>query len=116
MCSPVLKLFVTGRNRLADRAQRNLRRVRDAVPDLDVTVVDILESPEEAEQERIVATPLLIRVSPPPQKRLFGDLSDVRVVLSELDLWDDGSSESLRAASSTPQVTPGPHPEPPAAT
>lgn len=82
----VVKLFVTGRGSLADRAQRNLRRIGRMVDGLVVEVVDILENPDAADDERVVATPLLIRLSPDPQKRIFGDLSDVDLVLAELEL------------------------------
>ena len=86
MSETFVKLYVTGRNTLADRAQQNLRRVNELKPDLRVEVVDILEDPDAAESERIVATPLLVRIFPAPEKRLFGDMSDTDVVLSELGL------------------------------
>ena len=85
-----LKLYVTGRNRLSDRAQKNLRKLTDLLDSSHVEVVDILEEPDVAESNRIVATPLLVRVSPKPEKRIFGDLSDVDVLVTEMGLIDDG--------------------------
>jgi circadian clock protein KaiB len=42
--------------------------------------------PEVAERERILATPLLVRVAPPPTRRVAGDLSDTDRVLWNLGL------------------------------
>jgi len=52
----------------------------------EITVVDVLEHPELAEREKILATPTLVKVAPPPLRRLIGDLSDKALVLSLLDL------------------------------
>ena len=86
----VVRLFVTGRGSLSDRAQRNLRNIARSVGGLAVEVVDILENPDEAEAERVVATPLLVRLAPEPPKRVFGDLSDTSIVMSELELRPAG--------------------------
>lgn len=51
-----------------------------------ITIVDVLEHPELAEEEKILATPTVIRELPLPRRRLVGDLSDVRGVLSALDI------------------------------
>ena len=51
-----------------------------------VEVVDVQEKPEVAERERILATPLLVRVAPPPTRRIAGDLSDTDRVLWNLGL------------------------------
>jgi circadian clock protein KaiB len=52
----------------------------------EVVIVDVLESPQMAEDERILATPTLIRELPPPARRIIGDLSDAAQVLLCLDL------------------------------
>ena len=48
-------------------------------------VIDVLERPRLAEDERILATPLLIKQLPPPLRRIIGDLSDREQVLLGLD-------------------------------
>ena len=40
-------------------------------------MVDVADHPEVAEAERIVATPMLVRVAPAPVRRIVGDLSDL---------------------------------------
>lgn len=84
----VLKLYITGRTVRAERALSNLRRICEE--DLDgrytLEVIDISEDPQLAEDERILATPLLIKQLPPPLRRLIGDLSNREQVLLGLDV------------------------------
>jgi len=46
----------------------------------------VLEFPEMAENERILATPTLIKSLPPPLRRVIGDLSDKEKVLLGLEV------------------------------
>jgi circadian clock protein KaiB len=46
----------------------------------------VLEHPELAEQDKILATPTLIKQLPPPLRRVIGDLSDADKVLLGLEL------------------------------
>jgi circadian clock protein KaiB len=85
----VLKLYVTGQTPRAERAIANLRRLcdHDLEGRYEVEVVDVLEHPQLAEQEKILATPTLVRLLPPPLRRVIGDLSESDKVLLGLDLW-----------------------------
>jgi len=89
---PVLRLYIAGRTPAADRAIRNLEELlKDAYGDeasYDLEVVDILERPQLAEDERILATPVVIKKLPPPVRRVVGDLSEREKVLVGLDLQD----------------------------
>jgi circadian clock protein KaiB len=49
-------------------------------------VVDLRDRPEVAEQERILATPLLVRTEPLPVRRIVGDLSDPERIVATLGL------------------------------
>lgn len=84
----VLRLYVTGGTARSQTAIRNLERI--CAEELDNTyelqVVDILERPQLAEDEKIFATPTLIKQLPPPIRRLVGDLSRTDRVLLGLDL------------------------------
>ena len=42
--------------------------------DWGVEVVDVFESPEVAEADRIIATPVLVRLYPEPRLSVIGDL------------------------------------------
>lgn len=56
-------------------------------------IIDVLEQPQLAEDEKILATPTLIKRLPPPLRRVIGDLSDKEKVLLGLDVWLDSSPD-----------------------
>ena len=85
MSSTVLKLYVTGRTRRSREAVRNLRSLLATrlSRGYDLSVIDVLENPEEAEADRILATPTLLRRSDYGGAiRIIGDLSDSDRVLA----------------------------------
>ncbi len=84
-------LFVAGQSPRSLAAKANLHRLCEEAfgSDYAIEVVDVLESPERAEKEKVPATPFVIKRSPGPVRRLAGDLSDRRRVLFELQLAPD---------------------------
>jgi circadian clock protein KaiB len=88
----VLRLYVVGGTQASERALHAVQRLHSALPgEAEVEVVDLREQPEVAERERIVATPLLVRLSPEPVRRIVGDLSDVERVRWSLGLPEEDS-------------------------
>ncbi|WP_445149524.1 circadian clock KaiB family protein [Baekduia sp. Peel2402] len=82
-----LKLYVVSGTLSSDRAVAAIERLRAALPgEVTVEVVDLGEHPEVAEAERIIATPMLVRLAPEPVRRVVGDLSDLDRVLWGLGL------------------------------
>ncbi len=83
-----LKLYITGRTQKSEKAIANLSRLceRDLDGQYEMVVIDILEKPQLAEDNRILATPTLIKELPPPITRVIGDLSDEEKVLLGLDI------------------------------
>ncbi len=82
-----LTLFVTGRSIRSERAVANLRRICQRLGDrCELTIVDVLERPELAERDKVLATPTVVRTRPLPRRRIIGDLSDEGKVVLELDL------------------------------
>jgi circadian clock protein KaiB len=78
MSATSLKLYVVSGTPSSDRAVAAIERLRAALPgEVSVDVVDLGEHPEVAEAERIVATPMLVRLAPEPVRRVVGDLSDL---------------------------------------
>ena len=51
----------------------------------------MLEHPETAESDRILATPTLVKQLPPPLRRVIGDLSDKDKVLLGLEVRSTNS-------------------------
>jgi circadian clock protein KaiB len=88
MSKYLLKLYITGQTARSERAIANLRRICDEElgGQYEMTIIDILERPQLAEDEKIIATPALIKQLPPPLRRIIGDLSDTEKVLLGLDL------------------------------
>ncbi|MDZ7781117.1 MAG: circadian clock KaiB family protein [Gemmatimonadota bacterium] len=84
----VLKLYVAGQTPRTRAALENLECVcKEALEDqCEIQVIDVLEHPQLAEDEKILATPTVIRELPPPLRRVIGDLSEKEKVLIGLDL------------------------------
>jgi len=83
-----LKLYVTGQTSKSKRAIANLQQICDEElsDQYTMVVIDILERPQLAENEKILATPTLIREVPQPLRRIIGDLSNTEKVLMGLDI------------------------------
>ena len=88
----ILKLYVTGQSPRAQRAIANLRRLCKEELDgcYEIEIIDVLEHPELAETDRILATPTLIKQLPPPLRRVIGDLSNRDKVLLGLNVQPRG--------------------------
>ncbi|HVG22247.1 MAG TPA: circadian clock KaiB family protein [Blastocatellia bacterium] len=84
----LLKLYITGLTPRSERAIANLRRIceEELASQYEMVIIDILERPQLAEDEKILATPMLIKQLPPPLRRNIGDLSDAEKVILGLDL------------------------------
>lgn len=89
MNKKILKLYITGKTPRTERAIANLQRicVEELKGRYKLIVVDVLEHPQLAEDEKILATPTLIKELPPPLRRIIGDMSDKEKVLLGLDIW-----------------------------
>lgn len=88
MSKYLLRLFVTGASTRTATAISNLRRICEQELDgqFDLEIIDVLEFPELAEDEKILATPTLIKSLPLPLRRVIGDLSDTEKVLLGLEV------------------------------
>ena len=51
-----------------------------------IEVIDLLKSPQLAEDDQIFAIPTLVRKIPKPLRRIIGDLSDTEKVLRGLNI------------------------------
>lgn len=83
-----LRLYVAGQTPKSVAAFANLKRLceQHLQGQYRVEVVDLLEHPQLAKGDQIVAVPTLIRRLPPPLKRIIGDLSNEEKVLVGLNL------------------------------
>jgi circadian clock protein KaiB len=84
----VLRLYVTGATVRSTKAIANIRAVceQHLKGCYDLKVVDIYQQPALAESKQIIAAPTLVKSHPLPPKRLVGDFSDRKKLLTSLNL------------------------------
>ncbi len=72
------KLYVYGQTGTSIIAERNIRELIEEIRDIECSleIIDILTSPEKSMEDKIIATPTLVRTDPQPQIKLIGDMSD----------------------------------------
>jgi circadian clock protein KaiB len=78
-----LRLYVAGNAPNSLRALANAKAICDEhfASGYKLEVVDLLEHPRRALADGIIVTPTLLKLSPPPTRRLVGNLSDRSQVL-----------------------------------
>ena len=83
-----LRLYVAGQTPKSISAFTNLKRICDEHLEgrYELEIVDLLERPQLARGDQILAIPTLVRRLPAPVKKIIGDLSDTERVLVGLDL------------------------------
>jgi circadian clock protein KaiB len=91
----LLKLYVAGNTPNSIRALRTLRNIleQEFQDVYALKVIDVLKNPHLAEEDKILATPTLSKILPPPVRKIIGDLSDREKVLIGLDLLYEELSE-----------------------
>ena len=84
----ILKLFVTGASPNSTKSISNIKQICESyLPGkYDLEIVDVYQQKSMAENEQIIALPLLIKKYPLPERRLIGDLSDTKKVLKGLGI------------------------------
>lgn len=84
----VLKLYVAGNTPNSVRALKTLKDIleQEFKGVYALKVIDVLKNPQLAEEDKILATPTLSKILPPPVRKIIGDLSDREQVLIGLDL------------------------------
>lgn len=73
----IWRLYVAGDSTSSMAAISNVRRVIEERlrGEVDLQIVDTLQEPQLAAEDRILATPTLVKVHPPPRRKIIGDLS-----------------------------------------
>jgi circadian clock protein KaiB len=83
-----LRLYIAGQTRKSITALANLRRLcnEHLAGQYRIEIIDLMEHPEQAQHDQILAIPTLVRRLPEPIKRIIGDLSNQERVLVGLDV------------------------------
>jgi len=84
----VLRLYVAGQTPKSVLALANLKEICETHLQgrYEIEVIDLLENPQLAQGDQILALPTLVRRLPEPIKKIIGDLSNTERVLVGLDL------------------------------
>jgi circadian clock protein KaiB len=83
-----LRLYIAGQTPNSIAAIANLKKIcEDKLQGkYRIEVVDLLEKPQLAKGDQIIAIPTLVRRLPPPVKKIIGNLSKTESVIVGLDL------------------------------
>ena len=84
-----LKLYIVGETRNTKRLLDDLKLVleKGLMESYSLEVIDVLDHPQRAIDDKIFATPTLVKVDPPPVKKIIGNLGDKEIVLEKLGLY-----------------------------
>ena len=83
-------IFTAGQTPKTEKMIRNLKGMlkEKLVDGYSLEVVDVLKTPELAEQQNILATPTIIKNFPGPKSKIIGDLSNPDKVMSVLGMMN----------------------------
>lgn len=84
-----LRLYVAGQTPKSITAFANLKKICEEhlAGKYKIEVVDLLENPQLARGDQILAIPTLVRRLPEPIRKIIGDLSNTERVLVGLDIF-----------------------------
>jgi circadian clock protein KaiB len=84
----ILRLYIAGQTPNSIVAIANLKKICEEKlhGKYSIEVVDLLEKPQLAQGDQIIAIPTLVRRLPPPVKKIIGNLSKTESVIVGLDL------------------------------
>jgi circadian clock protein KaiB len=83
-----LRLYVAGQTPKSLTAFENLKKICEEhlAGQYHIEVIDLLEHPQLARGDQIIALPTLVRKLPVPIRKIIGDLSNTERVLVGLDI------------------------------
>ena len=84
----LLRLYVAGQTPRSVAAFANLKKICEEhlQGQYEIEVIDLLENPQLAAGDQILAVPTLVRKLPEPVRKIIGDLSNTERVLVGLNL------------------------------
>ena len=83
-----LRLYVAGQTPKSITAFANLKKICEEhlAGKYNIEVIDLLQKPQLAKGDQIIAVPTLVRKLPEPLKKIIGDLANTERVLVGLDI------------------------------
>ena len=82
------RIYVAGDGPNSTMAIANLKALcREHLADChEIEIVDLRQEPERALKDRVIMTPLVLKLLPKPARQLIGNLSDGEMVLQTFDM------------------------------
>lgn len=82
------RLYIAGKSPRSVTAVSSLKKICQEYfhDDYDLEIIDLWEQPELAQEDKILATPTLLRLAPLPVRKIIGDLSQTDKVLAVFDI------------------------------
>jgi len=86
--SQILRLYIAGQTPRSIAAFANLKRICEEhlAGRYRIEVIDLIQNPQLAAGDQILAVPTLVRRLPEPVRKIIGDLSNTGRVLVGLDV------------------------------
>jgi circadian clock protein KaiB len=83
-----LRLYIAGNTPKSSTALRNLKKYCEEhlKDEYSIEVIDLLQNPQLAKGDQILAVPTLVKKVPAPVRKIIGDLSNEEKVLVGLDI------------------------------
>ncbi len=84
----ILRLYVAGKTSKSMEAFINLKEICkiNLKNKCEIEVVDLIQNPELAKDDHILAIPTLVRILPEPIKKVVGTLTNKKKVLTVLEI------------------------------
>lgn len=83
-----LRLYVAGEGPNSCEARANLAAILDTRPESEyrLEVIDFLQEPQRALMDGVIVTPTLVKLGPPPLRKIIGTLRETAMVLAALGM------------------------------
>jgi PAS domain S-box-containing protein len=100
-----LRLYVAGQSPKSIKAFANLKKICEEhlAGKYRIEIIDLLENPQLARGDQILAIPTLVKKIPEPVKKIIGDLSNTERALVGLDLRPARRNRQHHPVRSTPR-------------
>lgn len=80
------RLYVVGRNQESEKSVRGFTNFLEEKlkGQYSLEILDMLDNPPQALEDNIIVTPTVLRISPPPQRKVIGDIRAVEAIYAIL--------------------------------
>lgn len=80
------RLYIVGRDKENEKAVRDIEGfLEEKLNDqFSLEVLDILDSPPQAIEDDIIITPTILRISPPPKRKVVGNIKAKEIIFQLL--------------------------------